>query len=952
MFPHLTTEYIQALLKSERLGGQVAAHRYFPAKHGNSAGVDVAVPAALHGMLQRLGIKTLYAHQARAISSVRNKRHTMVATATASGKSLIYNLALFEAVDRIPSARGLYIFPLKALTQDQLTAFDTWRAAAEDILVTAAVYDGDTSAYRRKKIRDNPPSVLMTNPEMVHLALLPYHPKWSEFFKHLRFVVIDEVHAYRGMLGSHMAQLMRRFRRICALYDSDPTFIFTSATIANPSHLAEQITGLPVNTIEKSDAPVGGRHMVLINPDDSPSQTAMLLLKSALARNLRTIVYTQSRKLAELITIWMQREVGGMASKISVYRAGLLPEERRKVEQRLKTGQLLAVVTTSALELGIDIGDLDLCILVGYPGSMISTWQRSGRVGRQGQEAAIIMIANQDALDQYYVEQPEVFFEGQPEPAVINPYNEKVLESHIVCAAAESILSTDEPWLAQLDTVSALERLEHTGELMRSADGMQIHARRRRPHLKVSLRSTGTRYRIVHGKVGIGEINDFRLYREAHPGAIYLHQGQSYLVESIDESTQCVNARPVQVDYYTRSRTDGDVNILETGKSITYDILNIYIGKVKVTDHVTGYERVNTVNGRRLDRIELDLPPVVYTTDALWCAIDGSICDAVSRQGYDLLGSLHASEHAAIGAMPMVVLADRNDIGGLATPFHPQTRSATIFIYDGIPGGAGFSRQGFSSRRKLFKFAYEAIARCNCETGCPACIHSPKCGSGNHPMDKRGAMALLSRFANLGRSHRQIKPPVKHPVKKAGRLSKPPAERFGVFDLETQHSASEVGGWHMAHRMKVSCAVVYDSGDDTYAVYQESEMAHLMAHLKQLDLIVGFNSKRFDYRVLSGYSDCNFDSLHSLDLLELIYRQLGFRLSLDHLARQTLRISKSGSGLDALRWWRQGRIEKISAYCRKDVEITRDLYLFARDNGYLIYQQKNGDRLRIPLTIS
>ena len=300
----------------------------------------------------------------------------------------------------------------------------------------------------------------------------------------------------------------------------------------------------------------------------------------------------------------------------------------------------------------------------------------------------------------------------------------------------------------------------------------------------------------------------------------------------------------------------------------------------------------------------------------------------------------------------MVVLADRNVIGGLATPFHPQTRSATIFIYDGIPGGAGFSRQGFSSRRKLFKFAYEAIARCSCETGCPACIHSPKCGSGNHPMDKRGAMTLLSRLANLGKSHGQVKAPVTRILKEAGKISKAPANRFGVFDLETQNSASEVGGWHMAHLMKVSCAVVYDSGDDTYAVYQEPDIEQLLAHLKQLDLVVGFNSKRFDYRVLSSYSDFKFDSLHSLDLLELIHQQLGFRLSLDHLARQTLQISKSGSGLDALRWWQQGRMDKIIAYCRKDVKITRDLYLFARDNGYLIYQQKNGDRLRIPLTIS
>ncbi|MGD9007616.1 MAG: DEAD/DEAH box helicase [Desulfobacteraceae bacterium] len=945
-------EYIQALLASRRFKHQVVAHHYVTAKSGSGLELGQAVSGKLQPALLRLGIQELYEHQVEALNAIRHCMHTMVATDTASGKSLIYNMALFDALVRQPDARGLYIYPLKALTRDQLVIFNQWCSAVPDIAAAAAVYDGDTSAYRRKKIRSAPPSVLMTNPEMVHLALLPHHAKWETFFRNLKFVVIDEIHVYKGILGGHMSGLMRRFHRICKRYHADPTYIFTSATVANPGHLAEQITGLPVQTITKSAAPRGGRHMTLINPEGSTSQAAILLLKAALARNLRTIVYVRSRKMAELIAVWVQSESGALADKISVYRAGLLPEERRNIEQRLKDGNLLAVVTTSALELGIDIGDLDVCILVGYPGSMVSTWQRSGRVGRKGQEAAVIMIAGQDALDQYYVANPKAFFKGRPEPAMVNPNNEKTLDAHLICAAAEYPLAGDEPWLEQSETAPAVERLVRSGELIRTADGGHLHSRKRRPHLDVHLRSAGQRYRIVHDDTLIGEINAYRLYREAHPGAIYLHRGGTYQVVSVDQSGQCVEVQPASVDYYTRIRADSDVAILEIENSIIYENLKVYIGKVKVTDQVTGYERVATATGRSLQRIPLDVPAVVYSTDAVWWVIDAATCHAADRAGHDLLGTLHAAEHAIIGVMPIVVLADRNDIGGLATPCHPQTGSATIFIYDGLPGGAGFSRMGFQRRRELLNLARDAVIRCHCDEGCPACIHSPKCGSGNHPMDKAGAINMLSHISRPGKSIKRIETPSSVTRPGSANAVSRTIERYGVFDLETQRSASEVGGWHLAHRMKISCGVVYDSGDDTYAVYHESDVPKLIAHLRQLGLVVGFNSKRFDYRVLSGYSDFPFERLPSLDLLEKIHKQLGFRLSLNHLAKQTLQVEKAGSGLDALRWWQQGRLDKIVEYCRMDVKITRDLFLFARDQGYLIYRQKNGDRMRVPITVS
>jgi DEAD/DEAH box helicase domain-containing protein len=555
-------------------------------------------------------------------------------------------------------------------------------------------------------------------------------------------------------------------------------------------------------------------------------------------------------------------------------------------------------------------------------------------------------------LDQYYVANPEAFFEGRSEPAVVNPHNAKTLEAHLICAAAEYPFAADEPWLAHGETAPALNRLIRSGELIRSADGMHIHSRKRRPHLDVHLRSAGERYRIVHGDALIGEINAYRLYREAHPGAVYLHRGGTYQVVSVDQSNRCVEVQPASVDYYTRIRADSDVAILEIEKHIIYENTKVYIGKIKVTDQVTGYERVAVSNGRSLQRISLDVPPVHYSTDAVWWVIDAAVCHATDRAGHDLLGTLHAAEHAIIGVLPIVVLADRNDIGGLATPSHPQTGSATIFVYDGLPGGAGFSRMGFKRRRALLTLARDAVIRCHCDEGCPACIHSPKCGSGNHPMDKAGAIFMLSHISRLDKSIIRIETPSSATQPGMANAVSPTIERYGVFDLETQRSASEVGGWHMAHRMKISCAVVYDSGNDTYAVYHESDVPKLIEHLRQLELVVGFNSKRFDYRVLSGYSDFPFERLPSLDLLEKIHQQLGFRLSLNHLAKQTLQIEKTGSGLDALRWWQQGRLDKIIEYCRMDVKITRDLFQFARDEGYLIYQQKSGDRMRVPIGLS
>ncbi len=953
----ITTEYVDALIRSRQFAHQIAGHHFSPSQPAITAAVSSSFTERIGNLLKQLGFHYLYSHQHQAVNSISTGNHIVVSTPTASGKSLIYFLPVFQLVESDVNSRALYMFPLKALAQDQLKTFTHWAWQWGDALPNAAIYDGDTSAYQRKKIRQQPPNVLMTNPEMLHLALLPYHDRWVDFFSGLKLVVIDEVHTYRGMLGCHMAQVLRRLQRVCRYYGAAPTFVFTSATIANPGQLAEKLSGLPVQTIQQNGAPRGERHIVLIDPDDTGSQSAISLLKAALARQMRTIIYTQSRKMAELIAIWAQQRSGKWAERISVYRAGLMPEDRREIEQRLKNGDLLAVVTTSALELGIDIGDLDLCILVGYPGSMISTWQRSGRVGRQGQTAALIMIAAEDALDKYFISHPQAFWKGEAETAVIDPFNRIALQSHLTCAAAELPFQSNEAWLTMPGVRAVIADLEMAGKLRRTADGHRILSLYKRPHQYVHLRGLGVRYRIVDSvrETTLGEIDEYRLYRETHSGAVYLHQGRTYVVDGIDTVRHNVSITRASVDYYTRVRSDTDVRILQTQNWKSIGRASVYYGELEVVEQITAYDKISVATGKTLMQVPLDVPSTRFETRGIWFDIDFEICGEVQSNGFDVLGALHAAEHAAISMMPLLVLADRNDIGGLSTAFHPGTGQAAIFIYDGVPGGAGFCEQAFSKASELLRITLDAIGQCPCEDGCPACVHSPKCGSGNHPIDKTGAGNIIRLLLKNSAERPESRLPLK--INRTPPLARslpyePTKTRFGVFDLETQRSAQEVGGWHRADLMRISCGVVYDSEKGQYQVYEEHQVDQLIAHLRQLDLVIGFNSKRFDYKVLSGYSSFNFLGLPSLDLLEKVHDRLGFRLSLDHLAAATLGTNKSGSGLDALRWWKEGRMDKIIEYCRMDVQITLDLYLFARENGYLIYREKGGDEMfRVPMPL-
>jgi len=950
------TEYLHSLKNSPRLGHLVVYHKEFPPSTQQYAEPGRPWHGEIVTILQRAGIRHLYRHQVEATDAIRAGKNVVVATPTASGKTLIYNLPVFERLLCDPHTHALYLFPLKALAQDQLKTFERMALGAEQIRPTAAIYDGDTPSGQRRRLRASPPNLLITNPEMLHLALLPYHHNWSSFFARLAFVVVDELHTYRGVMGSHMALVFARLLRVCSYHGVRPVFVLSSATIANPEQLAVQLTGLPVQVVAAGTAPRGRHHVVFVNPDGGAVQTAILLLKAALHRGLRTIVYTQSRRLTELIAMWVHDRGSGYASRIHAYRAGYLPEERREIEAGLADGRLLAVVATSALELGIDIGNLDLCLLVGYPGTIMATWQRAGRVGRGMQESAVVLVAGQDALDQYFMRNPEDFFNRSPESAVINPTNPVIVSRHLVCAACELPLEPLEPLLAEPAVCREAQRLEGRGELLRDEQGERLYAARRQPHREVDLRGAGKQFHIVDGRCGdtVGQIDGFRAFRETHPGAVYLHMGRTYVVRALDVSGATVSVSEMQVDYHTRVRTRKSTEILERQQSCSVWGTRVHYGRLRVTDQVTGYEKRHTRTGRVLQIVPLKLAPNVFETEGFWVEVPLGVQQALESKNLHFMGAIHAMEHAAIGILPLLVMTDRNDLGGISTPFHPQVGCAAVFIHDAVPGGVGLSRLAFHKARDLLVGTREAVASCPCSSGCPSCVHSPRCGSGNRPIDKAACLYLLEaleRGAPVRPKGEADAPVGKVVLPEAKPLEQPPRPvHYGVLDIETQRSFEEVGGWHRADLMGLSCAVFYDSRADAFFEYLEQDVPALLERLGGVQLVVGFNIKRFDFRVLGGYTGFDFSTLPCCDILEEVHNYLGYRLSLDHLAAATLGARKSADGLQALRWWKEGKIEQIKAYCRKDVALTRDLYLYGKNNRYLLFNNKAGNKVRVPVS--
>ncbi len=859
------------------------APRYAPLRQRLSRPVAAALRAG--------GVERLYTHQAEAISAALAGENVVVATSTASGKTLCFNVPVMEALARDPQARALYLYPTKALAQDQLGKWQSLLGAAQaagqadNVLAhaEAATYDGDTPQAARARIRRRA-RVLITNPDMLHVGILPNHPLWAEFFRNLKYVVIDEAHSYRGVFGSQVACVLRRLRRVCALYQGadgasggpgtrplssllpgrrrsraasgrarrggsasyamrlpgrlrrdavpspadggedggssgrngaseqparsgqgsearagaatrmpGPQFIATSATIANPGEHFALLTGLPVVVVTDDGSPHGARIFALWNPPfldralaarRSANREAADLFTALVISGVRTIAFTRARVVAELLLRYtrdtLKRSAPELIDKVAAYRAGYMPAERRRIERELFQGRLRGVTATNALELGIDVGDLDASLLVGFPSTIASLWQQAGRAGRGEAPSLAMLIGLDNPLDQYYMRHPADLFGRPHEHALIDPDNVYVLQRHLPCAALEAPLTvpvgddvqqTDGEAGARSEVtdpvaggwndealfgpgfVEAMVALEEDEVLRYLApigdEGEQrwVYTRSDYPAQDVSLRDAeGERFAVLNAADGykmLEELDASSAPFRVHPGAVYLHQGESFVVTEYNHDMRHAIVTPAEADYYTQPRELSDVRIIRSLRHRQMANTSAYLGQVRARSQVIGYRRIQQFSEAVLGDEPLDMPGSEFTTVALWWDLPAEMPADLAERGLDFLGGIHAAEHACIGILPLFAMCDRWDIGGLSTPRHPDTDSAQVFIYDGFPGGVGIAEKGFELLPELWSATLDLVQGCPCADGCPSCVQSPKCGNFNHPLDKQAAILIL-----------------------------------------------------------------------------------------------------------------------------------------------------------------------------------------------------------------
>jgi len=979
------TSLLESLLDHPRLGPLVAHRRRLDGRAARWGEPQRPLPAELAAALAAEGIERLYEHQARGLDLVREGADVLVATPTASGKTLLFALAVLESFLERPRGRALFLYPTKALAQDQLAGLRALASGLGGIRPPRfEIYDGDTPPDLRRRIRAEPPEVLITNPDMLHHGILAHHAEWDGFLRELGFVVLDELHVYRGLFGAHVHHILRRLDRACRLRGVRPRTIAASATIGNPAEFARRLLERDVRVVAGSGAPCAPKDVLFVNPIGvSPYTVAVRVLVECIRSGRRTIAFTKARRVTELLYQWLVQAEPGFADRVAPYRAGYLPQERRRIEARLFRGELAAVLSTSALELGIDVGGLDACVLVGYPGSLVSSWQRIGRVGRE-RDGLVVLVALPDALDQYLVRHPQRFFDGAFEGATLDPWNPLVASRHLPCAAAEAPLEREEIGAAGPAAARIVEELVRQGKLVEDADGSKLYALRRRPHREVSVRSAGEPFAILDATSDrtLGAVDGTRVHHECHPGAVYLHGGRSYVVEELDLERRRVVARKAVVDYYTVVLGDKETEILERVEARRVGPFPVGLGRLRVTVRVREYQKRRLFDGEPITSHPLAVPPRVFETIGLWIEIPPDLPAAFTERRLHFMGGIHAAEHATIGLFPLLAIADRDDLGGISYTGHPQTGSPAIFIYDGVPGGAGLAQAAFAGLERLLGETADLVERCPCEDGCPACIQSPKCGNGNRPLDKAAAVLVLrlatgrSSLESLGVApvdrpldaplpryrapsapSDQAVAPRRHGVRRAGNLDPDEARRMHdgasgrtvILDLETQRGAEEVGGWAQVERMGLAVAVVYDESGGEYRAYRESEVDRLLVDLALADRVVGFNIDRFDLRVLAPYCTFDLSRIRTVDLLWEIHRRLGFRLSLGHLAEVNLGEAKSASGLESLAWWREGRVDLVEEYCKKDVELTRRLWDLGRRRGFLLYRDHAARTVRVPV---
>jgi DEAD/DEAH box helicase domain-containing protein len=736
-----------------------------PAREARTAPLPDALDPRVR---EAIAVTELYAHQRAAWDAAAHGEHVVVTTGTASGKTLAFNLPVLDALTRDPKSRALYLYPTKALAQDQFRALTSYRLPN----LRPAIYDGDTPTEQRGPIRRSA-NLILSNPDMLHVGVLPHHDRWADVLANLSHVVIDEAHVYRGVFGSHVANVLRRLRRLARLYGAEPQFVLASATISNPGELAANLLGVPVTVIGDDAAPRAERTVVLWNPPlldqelglrGSPLAEAAKLQAAFVEQGLRTLTFAKSRKAAELVHRFTAERLGD-AARLSPYRAGYTAQQRRSIERRLADGELLGVSATNALELGIDIGLLDAVISVGFPGTVASLRQQWGRAGRRSHGLAVL-VATEDALDQYFMREPAKLLGRRVEAAILDHENPRILAGHVRAAAFEAPLDDSD---RDVLGTRALEAAAADPELRHTPRGI-VWAGKDYPSARVPLRSTDAdAFTIVDAETGsvLGVAERSRAYSTVHPGAVYLHLGESYLVRELDERALRAVVEPIAVDWYTQVKKETQTSIVRALREELRLGLPLVFGEIEVTEQVVGYERKTVRSQERIELVALELPPTSFATEAIWYVPEpeqlAGLAEmpkaslATPHKGHAgfagvpdqiLLGTLHAAEHAMIAMLPLWAMCDRWDIGGLSTNLHLQTGRPTVFIYDGHAGGVGIAERGFEQFEGWVADTAAMIAGCPCHDGCPSCVQSPKCGNLNEMLDKAGALELLGRVAS------------------------------------------------------------------------------------------------------------------------------------------------------------------------------------------------------------
>ena len=753
--------FLNRLRKSPDYKGQMVHIEAIPAREAVFDSLDMPLPLALTDSLAAQKITRLYRHQVEAIDVARNGAHSIVTTPTASGKSLCYNAPILERLLLDTRARALYLFPTKALAQDQYAKI----SALNLTRLILATYDGDTPKEERSAIKRSA-RLVITNPDMLHVGILPYHTTWAQFFRNLQFVVVDEAHIYRGVFGAHVANVLRRLRRIATAYGARPQFLAASATIANPDTLFEKLIGLKPVVIDGNSAPSGRKHFVFWNPpvfDEKTGQRrstnseATGIFTRLIQDDIRTIAFTRARKSAEILLKYTRDALSrtarpDLAAKITSYRAGYTPQQRRDIERRLFNGELTGVTATNALELGVDIGGVDACVLTGYPGTVASTWQQAGRAGRSNGESLAILVAANNPLDQFLMQKPEYFFGKSHEHAALDPTNRHILGGHLLCAAYE--LPLDECDFSLFGGEKALwvaNRLCEEQALAWRRDKL-TYSGSEYPAGLLNIRSASARqYTIVdvsRGGTVLGTVEETKAFETLHPGAVYLHMGETYAVENLDILNRRAIVRASQANYYTEPTTTSTIEIIGEIAKKPWGSTMAYFGTVVVTAQVVGYRQKQLFSEEVLGSFDVDLPETRFETEAIWYPLSNGLTAELQRDEMDLAGGIHAVEHTSIGLLPLFALCDRNDIGGVSTPFHPQVGAPTIFVHDAHPGGVGIAETGFRVIDDWLNATLTLLKECPCESGCPSCIQSPKCGNNNEPLDKAVAQRILSRLQN------------------------------------------------------------------------------------------------------------------------------------------------------------------------------------------------------------